>query len=52
VKVHVGLALGAATDALFRMELQPASLSEIQWYPGGPTCLRLFNDTAHLSGLS
>ena len=52
VKVLVGLGLGASTSALFRMELKPASFSEIEWYAGGATCLRLFNDTGHLSGVA
>ena len=50
VKVHVGLGLGATPRALFRMELRPASFTELQWYPQGASCLRLFNDTAHLAG--
>ena len=48
VKTMVRLALGAPPAALYRMELQPASLTAIQWYAEGTASLRLFNDTAHL----
>jgi ribonuclease H / adenosylcobalamin/alpha-ribazole phosphatase len=51
IKSMVRLALGAPTEALFRMELAPASLSSIEWYADGAVSLRFFNDTAHLSGL-
>jgi probable phosphoglycerate mutase len=48
VKVLVGDTLGAPTTALFRMEMSPASLTEIQWFAGGAASLRRFNDAAHL----
>jgi broad specificity phosphatase PhoE len=51
IKSMVRLALGAPTEALFRMELAPCSLSSIEWYSDGAVSLRFFNDTAHLSGL-
>ena len=52
IKSMVRLALGAPTEALYRMELAPCSLSSIEWYSDGAVSLRFFNDTAHLSGLS
>lgn len=52
IKVNVGLGLGADPAALFRMELRPASFTEIEWYSQGATCLRLFNDAGHLRALS
>lgn len=48
VKALVALGLGAPASAVFRMELHPGSLTEVQWYPQGAASLRLFNDTAHL----
>ena len=48
VKMLVGDAVGAPLSAVHRMELSPASLTEIQWYAGGSTSLRRFNDAAHL----
>lgn len=48
IKVLVADALGAPISALYRMELSPATLSEIQWYAGGHAALRRFNDAAHL----
>jgi hypothetical protein len=35
-------------SALYRMELSPATLTEIQWYESGQASLRRFNDAAHL----
>jgi ribonuclease H / adenosylcobalamin/alpha-ribazole phosphatase len=43
VKVLVRLALDAPPQALFRMELFPASLTEVQYYADGITSLRSFN---------
>jgi probable phosphoglycerate mutase len=48
IKTLVRLALDAPAHALFRMELQPASLTVIHEYGDGNTSLRLYNDTAHL----
>jgi ribonuclease H / adenosylcobalamin/alpha-ribazole phosphatase len=48
VKMLVRDALGAPISAVYRMELSPASLTEIQWYAGGTASLRRFNDAAHL----
>jgi broad specificity phosphatase PhoE/ribonuclease HI len=48
VKSLVGDALGAPLSAAYRMELSPASLTEVQWYAGGSASLRRFNDAAHL----
>lgn len=49
VKVFVGLTLGAPSSALFRMDVQPASFTEIQSYSTGAAALRLFSDTGHLA---
>jgi ribonuclease H / adenosylcobalamin/alpha-ribazole phosphatase len=47
-KVLVADALDAPLSALYRMELSPATLTEVQWYDGGQASLRRFNDAAHL----
>jgi broad specificity phosphatase PhoE len=49
IKTLVAAALLAPPAALFRMHLDIAALSEIDWYPDGPAVLRSFNDTGHLS---
>jgi ribonuclease H / adenosylcobalamin/alpha-ribazole phosphatase len=49
IKMLVTEALLAPPAALYRMHLDVAALSEIDWYPDGPAVLRSFNDTAHLS---
>jgi ribonuclease H / adenosylcobalamin/alpha-ribazole phosphatase len=43
IKVLVKLALGAPLDALFRMELAPASVTVVSWYPDGMASMRMFN---------
>lgn len=48
VKTLVRLALNAPPNALFRMEVRPASLSTLQWFGDGHASLRTFNETAHL----
>jgi len=50
IKLLVVRALLATPAALHRMQLDVASLSEIDWYAGGRAVLRSFNDTAHLHG--
>jgi probable phosphoglycerate mutase len=48
IKLLVQFALGAPMTALYRMELEPASLSLIDWYTDGMASMRSFNDTSHL----
>jgi len=50
IKTLVAAALLAPPPALFRMHLDVAALSEIDWYADGPAVLRSFNDTSHLAG--
>jgi len=38
------VSLGAPATALYRMELSPASLTEIQWFSNGSASLRRFNE--------
>jgi probable phosphoglycerate mutase len=48
VKTLVRLALGAPPEALFRMDISPASLSVLAYYADGNASVRLLNDTGHL----
>ncbi|HEX4699064.1 MAG TPA: bifunctional RNase H/acid phosphatase [Actinomycetes bacterium] len=48
IKVLVADALEASLSALYRMELSPATLTEVQWFESGQASLRRFNDAAHL----
>jgi probable phosphoglycerate mutase len=43
IKVLVARALGAPLDAVYRMELAPASVTVLSFYPDGNAVLRLFN---------
>src|SRR6201989_1327335 len=49
IKTLVAAALLAPPAALYRMHLDVAALSEVDWYARAPAVLRSFNDTAHLS---
>jgi ribonuclease H / adenosylcobalamin/alpha-ribazole phosphatase len=49
IKMLVAKALLAPPAALYRMHLDVAALSEIDWYADGTTVLRSFNDTGHLA---
>jgi probable phosphoglycerate mutase len=49
IKTLVRLALDAPPQALYRMHLDLACLSEVAWFADGPAVLRSFNDTAHLA---
>ena len=48
IKLLLCSALGAPASALFRIHLDTASLSTVDWYPDGPAVVRLLNDTGHL----
>ena len=43
IKLMVKLALGAPLEAVYRMELAPASVTVISWFEDGQASLRLFN---------
>lgn len=49
VKTLVRLALGAPHEAVFRMDIAPASLSAVEYYTDGNTSVRFLNSTAHLA---
>jgi ribonuclease H / adenosylcobalamin/alpha-ribazole phosphatase len=48
IKTIVCRALLAPPAALFRIHLDVASLSEVDWFADGPALVRYLNDTAHL----
>jgi ribonuclease H / adenosylcobalamin/alpha-ribazole phosphatase len=49
IKTLVAVALLAPPPALYRMHLDVAALSRIDWYADGPAVLRSFNDTGQLA---
>ena len=49
IKTLVTAALLAPPAALYRMHLDVAALSRIDWYADSPAVLRSFNDTGHLA---
>jgi broad specificity phosphatase PhoE/ribonuclease HI len=51
IKTLLRIALDAPPSALYRMHLDLASLSEVQWFADGPAVVRSLNDTHHLSAL-
>lgn len=50
IKTLLRLALDAPPHILYRLQLDPASLSVTDWQAGGDATVRLVNDTAHLGG--
>jgi probable phosphoglycerate mutase len=44
------LALEAPLASLYRLQIAPASVTEIDWYADGPAVLRTMNATEHLPG--
>jgi probable phosphoglycerate mutase len=48
IKTLACRAMLAPPAALFRIQLDVASLCEIDWFPDGPAMVRSLNDTAHL----
>jgi probable phosphoglycerate mutase len=52
IKLMLREALAASIDAVFRIHLEPASLSVVDWYETGHPVVRLVNDTAHLGALT
>jgi probable phosphoglycerate mutase len=52
IKTLVRLALDAPASALYRMHLDLACITEVQWFADGPAVLRSFNDTHHLSDVT
>jgi ribonuclease H / adenosylcobalamin/alpha-ribazole phosphatase len=50
IKTLVCRALLAPPAALFRMQVDVASVSRVDWFPDGVASLRSLNDTTHLRG--
>ena len=48
IKALLREALGAPAEAVYRMHLEPASLSAVDVYDGGAGVVKLLNDTSHL----
>ncbi len=48
IKTLLRLALDAPPPSLFRMQVDPAGISEVQWYADGPAVVARMNDVAHL----
>jgi ribonuclease H / adenosylcobalamin/alpha-ribazole phosphatase len=48
IKLLVRLALEAPPSSVYRMHLDVASLTAVDWYADGPGVMRTFNDTGHL----
>jgi ribonuclease H / adenosylcobalamin/alpha-ribazole phosphatase len=51
IKTLVRLALEGPASMLYRLHLDNASLTSIDWYADGPAVVRTLNETAHLHGL-
>lgn len=49
IKTLLRIGLAAGPSVLFKLHLDLASLSIVEFYPDGHTSVRLFNDTAHLA---
>lgn len=49
IKILLRIALEVGPSLLFRLHLDLASLSVVEFYPDGNTSVRLVNDTAHLA---
>jgi ribonuclease H / adenosylcobalamin/alpha-ribazole phosphatase len=52
IKLLLRDALAAPIDAVFRIHLEPASLSVVDWYPASHPVVRLVNDAGHLGALT
>jgi ribonuclease H / adenosylcobalamin/alpha-ribazole phosphatase len=48
IKTLLRSALDAPPQTMFRMQIDVASVSEVDWYPDGPATVRLLNDAHHL----
>ena len=48
IKSLIRMGLGAPASVYHSLHLDLASISIVEFYPDGPTCVRCVNDTAHL----
>ena len=51
IKALLREALDAPAHVLYRIHLDPASLSTVDWFAGGAGVVRLVNDTGHLDSI-
>lgn len=51
IKQLVRMALDAPAHAIYRMELVPASMQVLRWWPDGGASMQAFNVSTHLAGL-
>jgi broad specificity phosphatase PhoE/ribonuclease HI len=51
IKLIVGMCVDAPLDSLYRMELQPCSITTIAWFADGNRSLFGFAEAAHLRGV-
>lgn len=49
IKLAIRSGLGVGEELLFRLHLDLASVSDVRFYPDGPTSVHLVNDTSHLA---
>ena len=49
IKALIREALGAPAQALYRMHLDPGSLTTVDWYADGPAVVTGLNDVSHLT---
>lgn len=49
IKLAIRAGLNAGDDLLFRLHLDLGSVSDVRFYPDGPTSVHLVNDTSHLA---
>jgi probable phosphoglycerate mutase len=52
IKLMLRDAIDAPLHSIFRIHIDPASLSMIDWRAEGPSVVRLVNDISHLQGLA
>lgn len=52
IKTMLRMALDAPPSALYRIHLDLACLSEVQWFADGPAVVRSMNDTHHLDAIT
>ena len=48
IKIMVGIAVDAALDSVFRMELSPCSITTLAWFPDGNASMFSFSESGHL----
>ncbi|MDQ1725987.1 MAG: ribonuclease / adenosylcobalamin/alpha-ribazole phosphatase [Frankiaceae bacterium] len=51
IKTLANLAMDAPLSSVYRLHIEAASITEMDWYADGPAVLRVLNETAHLRSL-